>query len=64
MSISANNNKERKKMRIEHVETTSRDKAAKRMPWACAIVKTSNGFRGFESISDYRLYKFLLKKGK
>ena len=44
-------------MRKQYIENVSRYRAQKLMPWACAIVKYYNGYMGFESATDWRLWK-------
>lgn len=44
-------------MRTEFVECKSRSTAVRRCPWAAKIVKVDGGYRAFESISDYRVWK-------
>lgn len=41
------------------VFTTARHYAAarKEMPWASVIARTDDGFVGFESVNDYRIWK-------
>jgi len=43
-------------MRQEFIQTKSRKIAMLRTPWACRWVKVENGYRAFESISDYRIF--------
>jgi len=44
-------------MRIEIVETKSRYQAKKKCPWAVKVVKVFGGFKCFESITDYEVWK-------
>lgn len=44
-------------MRNEMIETNSRAKAKKLMPWAAKIVRVEGGYRGFESLVDYKIWK-------
>lgn len=44
-------------MRIEHVPVKTRKTAVNRMPWASKIVKVDGGYTGFESITDYQIWK-------
>jgi len=40
-------------MRTETIETTSYNTAKRRCPWAAIIMRVSNGFIAFESLTDY-----------
>jgi hypothetical protein len=47
-------------MRIEFVETNKLSVAKKQCPWACKFAKETvlrEGYRCFESVSDYKIYK-------
>ena len=44
-------------MRTETKITTSRRAAARAMPWASKIAKVVGGYKGFESIEDYRTWR-------
>lgn len=44
-------------MRIETVYGVTRKHAEKMMPWAAKIVKVEGGYKGFESIADYKTWK-------
>jgi hypothetical protein len=44
-------------MRNQFVECKSRSTAARRCPWAAVIVKVDGGFRCFESVMDYKIWK-------
>jgi hypothetical protein len=44
-------------MRTKMVETTSRYMAKKAMPWAARVVKVCGGYLGFESESDYQIWR-------
>lgn len=43
-------------MRQQYVQTNSRAKAIKLMPWAEYLLKVVDGYRGFESFDDYRVW--------
>lgn len=44
-------------MRTEIAEVKTRKAAEGRMPWAAKIVKVEGGYKGFESVEDYRIWK-------
>jgi hypothetical protein len=44
-------------MRTQTVYALTRAQAIKEMPWACKIVRVCGGYKGFESIEDYKLAK-------
>lgn len=44
-------------MRVEFIDCASRSTAARRCPWACKIVRVEGGYRAFESIEDYRIWR-------
>ena len=44
-------------MRIKTTETKSRKKAQQECPWACKIVRVEGGYKCFESIDDYKIWK-------
>jgi hypothetical protein len=44
-------------MRTEFVEASSKKQALELMPWSAVIVKITGGYRGFESIDDYLIWK-------
>ena len=44
-------------MKAEHVDCRDRRTAHRRCPWAAKVVKVEGGFRCFESIEDYRIWK-------
>lgn len=44
-------------MRQAFYECKYRYQAVKEMPWAAVIVKVCGGYRGFESVSDYDIWK-------
>ena len=48
---------EDKKMRQAFFECKYRYQAVKEMPWAAVIVKVCGGYRGFESVCDYDVWK-------
>jgi len=41
-------------MRMEIIKTTSRKKAIRLMPWAVIVLPLEFGYKGFESLQDYR----------
>ena len=43
-------------MRTEFTECGDRRTAVKRRPWALTIIKVEGGYRGFESLVDYRIW--------
>ena len=45
------------KMRQAFFECKYRYQAVKEMPWASVIVKVCGGYRGFESVTDYEIWK-------
>lgn len=44
-------------MRIEFVECKYRYQALKECPWASKIVKVFCGYKCFESLDDYKIWK-------
>lgn len=44
-------------MRQELIECRSRSTAQRRCPWAAIIAKVEGGFRAFESVVDYAIWK-------
>ena len=44
-------------MRTQFVMTTSRATAARECPWAAKIVKVCGGYRCFESVTDYLIWR-------
>ncbi len=44
-------------MRVRTVYALTREQAIKEMPWAFKIVKVCGGYKGYESIEDYKLAK-------
>ena len=44
-------------MRQQFVECKYRYQAIKAMPWATKIIKVDGGYHGFESISDFQIWK-------
>ena len=44
-------------MKTEFVQTENRKKAKDAMPWAEKIIKVDGGYRGFESMADYKSWK-------
>ena len=44
-------------MRTETLNCNSRATAKRRCPWAAVIVKVEGGYRCFESVTDYRIWK-------
>ncbi len=44
-------------MKTEFIECKSRSTAVKMCPWAAIIVKVEGGFKAFESMEDYRIWK-------
>ena len=44
-------------MKKQFVEVKTRYFAKKQMPWACVIVKVEGGFLGFESATDYLIWR-------
>ncbi len=43
-------------MRTEFAQVNDYETAKQLMPWAAIIIKVENGYRGFESIDDYRTW--------
>jgi len=43
-------------MKTEIVYTSSISEARKEMPWAAKIVKIEGGYKGFESLYDYKVW--------
>ena len=48
---------EDKKMRKETINTEKRYEAVKAMPLAAKIVKVCGGYMGFESMTDFEIWK-------
>lgn len=44
-------------MKQGFVECKTRRTAVKRMPWAAKIVKVEGGYKGFESIVEYEIWR-------
>lgn len=44
-------------MKTATIETEKRAEAKKEMPWATKIVKVCGGYKGFESINDYEIWR-------
>lgn len=44
-------------MKTQMIETNNRKTAIKEMPWANKVVKVCGGYKGFESINDYKIWK-------
>lgn len=44
-------------MKQQYVQTNSRAKAIKLMPWAAYIVRVCDGYHGFESYDDFLTFK-------
>lgn len=44
-------------MKVELIEATRKDRAAKAAPWATIIVKVQGGYMAFESITDYEIWR-------
>lgn len=43
-------------MRNQYVQTNSRAKAIKLMPWAAYILKVTDGYMGFECYEEYKTH--------
>lgn len=44
-------------MRIETITCNSRSTAKRLAPWAAKIAKVYGGFKAFESVTDYKIWK-------
>ena len=44
-------------MRVEFVQCSSWRAAKRRCAWACKIGRVEGGYRAFESIVDYRIWR-------
>lgn len=44
-------------MRIEMIYTASRSAAKRSTPWAAKIAKVDGGYKAFESVSDYDMWR-------
>lgn len=44
-------------MRTEFIECRSRSTAKRRCPWAAVIARVEGGYRCFESVEDYRIWR-------
>lgn len=44
-------------MRTQLVTVKNITEAKKAMPWASRIVRVEGGYRGFESVTDYKTWK-------
>ena len=42
---------------IEFVDTDDRRKAVRLMPWAAKIIKVEGGYKGFEFMADYKMWR-------
>lgn len=44
-------------MKTQFLQVKTRYIAKKQMPWACVIAKVNGGFLGFESATDYLIWR-------
>ena len=44
-------------MKTELVQCSTWRTAKRRCPWSCKIVRVEGGFRCFESVTDYRVWR-------
>lgn len=44
-------------MRTEFIACTSRSTAVRQCPWAAKVVKVEGGYRAFESLADYQVWR-------